>query len=64
MIAMQIEAESEDAACTVVGLAPTLLLASRLIEREAIDAAARLPLRRRNSHEIATVLVNGQYPSC
>ena len=53
LIAMQIEAELEDAGCMIVGPAATAALALRLIQREAIDAAVLdYRLGDENSREI------------
>lgn len=63
LIAMQIEAELEDAGCMIVGPAATAALALRLIQREAIDAAVLdYRLGDENSREIASRLVERAIP--
>jgi len=63
LIAMQIEAELEDAGCAVVGPAPSAPQALRLIQREAIDAAVLdYRLGDENSCEIAAALLGRSIP--
>ena len=65
LIAMQIEAELEDAGCTIVGPAATAALALRLIQREAIDAAVSITdWATKTAAKSLLCSSNALFPSC